>query len=316
VLARDYRPVLVEDGRLLLRHAPRADPPAAPEVLVERTIAFDELVDLERVPGRCQLLALDIRFTLPGRLRTTFLNAPRLLLEVTTDTGLQRRFRVVPAMMRTGVILNPLIVDVDDWVRFGSGGELPRVTSFRLVPTSSPWMFEPRIGLRILRADDMEPRWWSTLPSMPLAVPGEPRSPGVQALFPEPDPVWKIESGEPVRTVTTSTRNVTVVHAPARAWIPVSAGHHRLTGEFGLAPLARQPGCDAKISVGIVLADGRSRTTLFERDLDGHRAEDLKDAPIDVGFDSPSPAWIWLSTRDRGRDPDCAWTWWGRLRVD
>ena len=89
-----------------------------------------------------------------------------------------------------------------------------------------------------------------------------------------------------------------------------------MSGELGLAPLARQPGCDAKLSVSIVLAGGASRTTLLERDLEGARAEDLKDVPIDVEFDSASPAWLWISTRDRGTDTDCAWTYWGRLRLE
>jgi hypothetical protein len=330
VLARDYRPVLIEDERLLLRHEPRAEPPSAPRTLIDRDIAFDELVEIGDAPGRCQMLALDIRFTLLGRLRKALLNAPRVMIELTTDAGERRRFRVVPAMMSTGVILNPLILGTDDWLRFGSGDALPRVTSVRLVQPGSAWMFEPQVRMRLMRADDLQPEWWIDLPPVPAPLPAE-RQPltavdapiagdrarsSVQALFPVPDPVWRIESGEPVRTVSTSTRTVTVVHAPGRAWIPVSAGRHRLSGEFGLAPLARQPGCDAKVTVSIVLVSDASRTTLLERDLDGTRAEDLKDVPIDVELESASPAWLWISTRDRGTDADCAWTYWGRLRLE
>src|SRR5258705_7284630 len=105
------------------------------EVQIDRTVEFVGVVDLRDAPGRCQLIALDIRYTLLGRLRTVLYNAPRLILEVRTDAGEQRSFRVVPGMVRTGVILNPLILDLDDWLRWGLGDGLPRVTSVRLVPT-------------------------------------------------------------------------------------------------------------------------------------------------------------------------------------
>src|SRR6185436_6644427 len=62
VLARDWRPVTVEGGYLLLRRKPGSPgKPLAPRVEIEREIGFDEMVDLPRSDSRCRLLALDVR---------------------------------------------------------------------------------------------------------------------------------------------------------------------------------------------------------------------------------------------------------------
>lgn len=327
VLARDYEPLFVEHGRLLMRHAPRPEPPRPPEILMERTIRFGETVDIGAFGGECQLLALDIRYTASGRIRKMLDRAPPLFIDIRTSHDDTARFRIIPGMMKSGVILNPLMGNLDQWMRWMVREPLPWIASFRLVSPRSPSMYEPEVHLRLMRADDLVPARAPHLRQYLATAPGEivltPSAEIVSTLPPaiHPPPVT-IDSDEPLRTLETPTQLVTVVHAPSRIEIRVAAGHHRMKGEFGFAPAARNPGCSPGARVQIALAglagSDKSRT-LYERTLDSTNADDMfRGVPFEFEFDAETAGSLWLSTEStsRGGDSRCAWTYWKHVRID
>jgi hypothetical protein len=303
ILARDYRVRFSEDGRLLLHHEPLPGPARAPELLLDRTIRFDESVDISKPAGKCQLLALDIRYTTSGKLREALLSAPAVFLDVTLLTGQHRSYRIVPGMMKSGVVLNPWIRDTTDWAHWVRGDSLPRVKSIRLVPPEYPWMYEPEVRMRLLRADDIQP---VIQPELSISGPTPSFSPATVV----------IESGEAMTAIEVQDRIVTIIRAPLSIQMPASAGHHRLRGRCGLAPKARRTGCAGSVHLRVELVTNDKPLVLLERTLDTRRPADSEGLSFDLEFDSDGRSPLRFSATSQDLDPSCAWTFWERVRLD
>ncbi|MCY2958989.1 MAG: hypothetical protein NTY35_02400 [Planctomycetota bacterium] len=157
IAARDYRPVLRDGERILLRRDPQG-PRKPAEVVLSREIAFGETVDISQIEGRCLLLALDLRPTLLGRLATTLDQGPLVFVEITSSTGEYTRQRVVRGSIAEGAIISPLLLTQSDWNEWYFDGDLPRTATVSVMPVMPDWAYQPKIGLRILRADDVAPR--------------------------------------------------------------------------------------------------------------------------------------------------------------
>jgi len=158
VLARDYRPVHEERGLLLLRRQPRAVQAGMTRVQVERTIAFGDRVGLGGLDGEAHLLALDIRYTWQGRLWLALFRSPPLLMDVEMEGGRRSTVRIAPGMVRTGVIVDPCMLEPEDWVAWLTGSLPPRLVAIVLRPPELPWMYEPSVSLTYSRADEFVPR--------------------------------------------------------------------------------------------------------------------------------------------------------------
>jgi len=156
VIARDYAPVLAERTFLLLERRPR--PASATEELsVEREYGFEEPIDMRNLPGEAHLLALDVRFSLAGRVRTLLDAAPPLFAQIDLDDGLAVRVRIVPAMARSGVLVDPALLTQRDWIAWCEGEPVHRPVRMRLLRPKSDWAFEPRFRARISRCDSVVP---------------------------------------------------------------------------------------------------------------------------------------------------------------
>jgi hypothetical protein len=110
--------------------------------------------ELERAqaPGKTakfQKLALDFRPTWRGRLRSFLLRPPRLFIHLKLSDGRERRFRVVPALAKSGFLLNPFIGNCDDILKVYDRPGIARVVSFRLLIADDPAAMNEYIGLRL-----------------------------------------------------------------------------------------------------------------------------------------------------------------------
>ncbi len=109
---RRYAPVGRDGPYEILQKV--ADPPdraAAPDrLLLEKTLAWGEPLDLTAHGERLLVLYLEFDHTLAGRAQTTLLRAPAVLMEVAGPAG-RLEFRVVPGMSRQGFLIQPLLTN-------------------------------------------------------------------------------------------------------------------------------------------------------------------------------------------------------------
>jgi len=299
ILARDYEPVLREKGFLLLRRSPRRESGAVAETVLQRDCAFGDAIDLRGMSGRCTLLRLDIRRTLAGRLWTTLDSAPALFAEIKLDDGDSAVGRIVPDMMRGGVIVDPMIRTEKDWIAWYTGKPLPHPVWMRILPPGHAWMYEPRIGVELVRDDASAP----------------PPRPGLEAaltysLF-AVRPVDVVSARDPVRDIVQKT-DVLRLSATSKMIFDVAPGSHRLTGTYGLVAGSRPgiPSEAAEFSAVLVLAGAEDRV-LFERRLDPLHVEgDRQLQVLAVAFACDAPARLELRCSsgpkaDAARDAAC-----------
>lgn len=219
ILARDYRPLFAEEDRVLLRRDPRPAP-RPPQVVLEREIAFGERVDVSGLEGDVLLLALDLRPTLRGRLRTTLDQGALVFMDLSTTDGGSHRYRIVRGSIAEGAILSPLLRDQEDWIAWYGRQPLPRVASLTVLPTVPEWAYEPRIGLKILRADDVAPR-------------AEPRFYAQlgKSLTLEPA---QVDTPKPLVRRGIRGRPALIVFAPSELVYDVPPGRYTFTSTFGI----------------------------------------------------------------------------------
>ncbi len=303
VLARDYEPILDERGRLLLRRSRDRSLPAARERVLESSIALGERIDLPRLPGRCHVLSLDVRPTVAGSVATFLAAAPELWLEIGLDDGTTRTTRIVPSMMRTGVIFDPAIRNQLDWVAWVEGRKLPRPTSLRVVARSGAWTWKRRIGVAIDRADDLVPRprpeivaglAYSIFPTLPKQV----RS--------EIEPDRRIVQGKEVVTLS----------ADAELVFDVPSGARRFHGAFGLVGAMNPPKPRGAVVFTIALArPGEAESELLRVTLDGSASNGPILRTFDVSSELAAPAKLVLRSK---RDSDAVGdlSFWTEISVE
>jgi hypothetical protein len=156
-----YRPVLVDRDYLLLKKDmdSYARPVPSEIQLVQRSVVWGEWVDLEAYANKYLCFSLEIRYSLAGKLVKFLLRPPGVQMELRCAAH-PKKFNIVPAMARQGVLLQPLIRSMRD---FGlcyllapgiSGREIPkdqRVQAFRFVEQEGwlRYLFRPRIVVRL-----------------------------------------------------------------------------------------------------------------------------------------------------------------------
>jgi hypothetical protein len=153
-ILRRYRPVLVEKGYLLLERCRGSGEDGGPvmgEVVLEKRVRFGEEVDLRDLPGKYHTLALSIRPSSFGRLRTFLYKPPEVRIRVATASGVEPpSFRLIPAMAEGGFILSPLLHGLDDFINLydydHTGDNV--VTSFS-VTTSGPVSYADEIAVTV-----------------------------------------------------------------------------------------------------------------------------------------------------------------------
>jgi hypothetical protein len=188
-----------------------------------------------------------------------------------------------------------------DWMSWCTGKRIRHPIALRVPAPVSPWMYEPRIALRIDRADDLVPR---ADPELEFKL--------TYSLFPT-QPVEAATAQPPGRKILYG-EEVVVLSATSSLGFDVAPGSHRLTGKFAL-PAARRAGgiADGAVFRAVLTALGKEDRTLFEQRLEPPRGPaDRKLRPFEVRFETDARSRLVLRSEagpkaDPARDTVC-WT--------
>ncbi len=134
MIARRYRPRLLEDGYLLLERTdarPEAvRVPAAEEFRTAR-LGAEIVVASTETPI---LAFIRVRPSLWGRLNSLLLREPALLVELRTSEGEVHSYRLLRRVAESGFVLSPLIAGAADWLDLGHKDEAKKIASIRVTP--------------------------------------------------------------------------------------------------------------------------------------------------------------------------------------
>jgi hypothetical protein len=172
VILKSYEPVLVEEATkpfLLLRRRAVAQNPqpsstreeggtAASAVLLEKTVHFDEPVEIGQFPNVYQTLAVKVRYSLWGKIQSFFYKPPSVFINIKTAGTSPSTFRLIPAMAEDDFLIYPLIVNQADILRlYGLGGSI-RVESFSIsCSQQQQTAYEPDIHITLKARPDLVP---------------------------------------------------------------------------------------------------------------------------------------------------------------
>ncbi|ALG67063.1 hypothetical protein [Beggiatoa leptomitoformis] len=135
VILRDYHPLFTENGFLLLKHAPRPDKGARETFLLQQAVNLGEFIDISSLNNKQLLLTLEISKTITGELYSFFYKTSTVYLEIITTDNNKMLYRIIPQMMETGVIINPLILNEEDLMKWYSNMPLARIARLRILTT-------------------------------------------------------------------------------------------------------------------------------------------------------------------------------------
>lgn len=308
VLMRDFRVRLAEGGFVLLERrddAPRAASDLGEELVLERSLAFDEELALSDPGSDALRLEIEIEPTFAGRLRTLAYNGTAVWVEIATDDGVRSRWRLLPELASTGAIVAPFLADHDALVRWLCGAGVPRATSVRIVrPDGSGenggWSSQLRVralrmhGLRP-RVDDPRAIEFSMFASAPSEVTGEQRP--RRALFRERD-------------------EILIVGTPSALVYARAPGPARVRATFGVQ---RQPSTAALQGARFVVRArrGESVRDVWRRELDPlARPDDRFQARLDVALELAEGERLELSVEPLQPGPSALAPYWTAVAVE
>jgi hypothetical protein len=144
-----YRPIRSERSFLLLEKCDDRPSVARPagRVILEKTIGFDQTLDLRGITEPYLTAALTIKPTFLGWLRRLAHRPGGITIEVELDSGERRTHRIVPAIAGEEFIIRPFLGDRDDVLRL-YGGPGRDVKAFRVL-TDSPASHSSEIAVKI-----------------------------------------------------------------------------------------------------------------------------------------------------------------------
>jgi hypothetical protein len=308
-LWRDYRPLLVENGYLLLarKHSVQRASERR-ETLLERKIALGDTVSLDGLEGACLDLYVDIRYTLAGRLRKLLYKAPILHMESRLANGDLWENRILPGMLRTGVVVRPFLASLDDCVRIFRGPDKHSngIASFRIVAAESDrWMLCPSIAVRVDRVDGL-------LPHAARAVCDDAT---LAPIRPPPDEI--LSMFQPCRA-SANGRSTLLVQAPSQMRFALRPGAHRLEAEYGILPDACAAGRSDGVRFAAVLhAPGSAEVALWDELLDpraDERCRSTQELRLDFRCDAPADLILRTGIGPHG-DGSYDWAYWASVHI-
>lgn len=300
-LVQRYRPVLNEDGYLLLQARTGAAEVAAPTSLATQSFGWGERVTVPAVPPDRLLVA---RFTvapsLAGRLRRFLYKLPEVTIRLqTTGHAAELSRRLIPEMAASPFLFSPLVEDNAGCLALfgGQPGELVR--EFTLV-TDAPAAYAAE-----LRVD------YFTVPR-----PAAARAPDAEELRAEfqdglfRDAPARLEAAD-THSLQLGKLRVQPLHAPGRAVWPLDGTEQEFIFGHGLLPDAYTKGHGNGVAFIVELhAPGAAPQVLYGRLVDPFtRPEERRTLTARVPL-PPHLAGSELVLRtDPGPGGDNAWDW-------
>lgn len=265
-LWRNYRLVEIERGFVLLKRVRELRDPIAPAAARYVDAAFGEWID---VPAHtsAMLMHVDLSQSLRGKLTTTLLREPPLLMEVALDTTVVHKYRLVRAAAAGGFLLSPYLADEISYVQWMYGNRQPAVQRVRFT-TPEPGQlssFAPRLRVGF------------TPQELPVE-PAEQLAPGIQAvLYPGLDLAPTRRNGL-IQPIVEDGRPALFMHALSSMDFSPAPGRYRLTARYGIRGAAHVlAGCAEAQADGIRfqidVVNGDTATLQWQRDLNPFTTE-------------------------------------------
>jgi len=311
VILRDYRPVLTEKGYLLLKHEPRSQPIAG-NILLKQSVPIGTPIDISQFSDRQLLLSLDIRKSLAGRFYSLLYKLPPVYLEIGTTDGAKMSYRIVPNMVQSGVIINPLILSQTDLVGWYTGQPLKRVANLRVIidMEGTKW-FEDKVVLTLSEHQ--------TVPSNTITSDELVKKLTHSMFYSFP---YQETSVIPIKEVLENGQSVLMVHAPGEMRFAVNAGTHHLTCEFGLlsgAYLIQTNTPTDGVEFSASLLESGQETVLFKRFLQPvQEANDRGMQPCgNLAFEVKTQGDLVLRTHPGpANNGSYDWSFWRAVKID
>jgi len=151
-LLTNYQPAGFANEYLVLRKS--VEPaPARFEKIVERSVAWDEPVEVPAGGQGAIWAAIDVGIAPLGHLIDFVLRPPEVDLNVQA-AGVSDSYRLVIPLARSGFLLSPLVVDAGSFAGLYPGGHAPGREVSRMALTTDAeglWCYRPRIAVRLYR---------------------------------------------------------------------------------------------------------------------------------------------------------------------
>ncbi len=306
-----YDPEGMAGRRVVLK---RRDEPRRMEASPAREadLKWGERVDLGSAPGEVVWASIGIEHTLLGKLVNLFYKSPPIAMAVTTRDGRSQTYRVVPAMLRSGLLLSPHVGDIGQFLDlFAPAGSSPRgsdVTSIVLAkPEGSEALYSPRIHvkLEVLRFSPAlagaHPRRLSNMEILGLLKRSAPASIGLRFIN-IPD-----------------AREALLAHAPHELSLDHDASPRKMTVSFGMDPGSYEKpneGDGVTFAIAAIDANG-ARVQVYQRHLDPGRVPGDRGAQA-ATVEIPAGARRVLFSTQPGPRGNTAWDWsyWSAVGFD
>jgi hypothetical protein len=265
VLLHGYRPSLLEREHLLLERSAgaagmRVSGQPGQRQILQQTARFGEWVPLEPGAGLGEL-AIDLDFSLRGKLWNFAFRGPRLYLDVRLANGQELTDYVVSrGAMQLPFVVDPLIQDTRSFAKLYLGARnLPRVVAFRL---------RPRAGRDDLYVPGFRCTFWRSELPVPL---DEARARALRIEYPMFDRAPRsVEPEASFSLAREGDKQVQVAEAPSVMTFDGLPGTLAVAGTFGIRRDAYEGdgGTDGvTFRIERVAADGQT-DALFERRLE------------------------------------------------
>ncbi len=304
LILRDYQPLFMEKGWLLLTYRPR-DVGRITQVnkpLLTTQVRMTDNIDLHHLSSKRLFINLDIQTSWLGKLSTFLFQLPPLMMEVETSDGKRFLHRIIPSMTTANFLLNPLLQDKIDVLQWYLGGPLKQVVALRIgiEPAWLQLLFQPTLTVTVSDSEltpyPLDAMTQLTLQQnlFSLAVDTIPDSVSV----PNEVVILKQDTEQP----KVDKEAAWVVHSPGEMRFKIVAGNYRLKGQFGIlmdayANRKLSPIEGVQFSAVYVAPDGQEGT-IFQKVLRPLQVtEDQKKISFDFSFNLKSEGEIVLRTQ-------------------
>lgn len=133
-----YQPAVTEKGLVLLRRRTKSKGVPAQIGVVSTTAEMGQEIAVPSSDG-LRVAKVFFRNTPLGTVESAALRPRNLWIVVRLENGKTRRFRLIPAMARTGFLLSPLPMTTEEAVNLSLGKPCSKVVSFRIEQSAGRW---------------------------------------------------------------------------------------------------------------------------------------------------------------------------------
>ena len=305
-LLRRYRPVLSEDGFLLLQRD--ASVATAPAIAADAQTTPANIGAEVAIPanGTPMVAFVDGELNWFGKLYTLLFPEPALGITLRTSDAEPLHHRFVRLSASSGFFIDPVIESTHDWLKLYSSKPLAHALSFR-IDTESPWA-------RALFQRDFKVSWRSIdiLHADSSTAAAELR----RALYPgfDLEPVAPSD----LRVVLEEGKESIFLHAPASLLFAPAPGRYRISAAFGIQNGAlTSPGCANAdpdgVGVSVVLHHAGREAVVWHSDIDPfHHEQDRGPQRLraqNVNVDSGDRVEYRVDPGPGGSNTSCDWSY-------